>query len=367
MSRRLAGATMGFYVRMSEHMDAGWVSTALAASPWIPRETSTVQIGLITDSMGHLPLGEVLDLAAELALDEVEVATGNWSTAPHVDLPALLDDPAARRDLQAQISGRGLCLSALNANGNQLHPLTGPAHDAVVRRSIRAAALLEVPTVVLMSGLPGGAAGDSTANWITTAWPPENLRALTYQWEQVALPYWRDLAAYARDHGVRLAVEACGAQLVHDVSGLQRLIGHVNDAVGEGIVGANLDPSHLMWMGADIPSVIAALGTDIYHVHAKDIRINHSPAARNGLLDATDITRPHERAWNYVTLGLGHPGGATFWADFAYHLRAAGYDGVLSIEHEDALVNSHEGVRRAAALLHQVALRAPADWSPAAI
>jgi sugar phosphate isomerase/epimerase len=326
-----------------------------------------VQIGLITDSLGHLPLNEVLDLAAELALDEVEVATGNWSTAPHVDLPALLESPAARRNFHAQVSDRGQRLSALNANGNQLHPLTGPAHDAVVRQSIQAAALLQVPTVVLMSGLPGGAAGDSTANWITTAWPPENLRALAYQWEEVALPYWRDLAGYARDHGVRLAVEACGSQLVHEVRGLRRLIDHVNDAVGEGVVGANLDPSHLMWMGADIPTVIEALGSDIHHVHAKDVRINSSPAARNGVLDATDITRPHERSWNYVTLGLGHPGGATFWADFVYHLRAAGYDGVLSIEHEDALVNSREGVTRAAALLRQVVLRAPADWNPAAI
>ena len=77
------------------------------------------------------------------------------------------------------------------------------------------------------------------------------------------------------------------------------------------------------------------------------------------------ITEPGSRAWNYVTLGLGHPGGATFWADFVYNLRAAGYDGTLNIEHEDALVNSVEGVGRAADLLKQVALVEPADWTPA--
>lgn len=326
-----------------------------------------MKIGLITDSLGQLPLADVLDVAAHLGLDEVEIATGNWSTAPHLDLLDLLSGPGPRRELLSQVHDRGLALSALNANGNQLHPRTGPAHDAVVRGTIRAAALMEVPTVVLMSGLPGGAAGDTTANWITTAWPPENLQALAYQWDEVALPYWRDLAAFAHEHGVRLAVEACGAQLVHDVSGLLRLVEHVADAVGEGVVGANLDPSHLMWMGADIPSAIGALGPHIAHVHAKDVRINHTPAARDGLLDATDISRPGDRAWNYVTLGLGHPRGAAFWADFVYHLRAAGYDGVLSIEHEDALVGSREGVERAACLLKEVALRAPADWRPAAV
>ena len=48
------------------------------------------------------------------------------------------------------------------------------------------------------------------------------------------------------------------------------------------VVGANLDPSHLMWMGADIPTVIRTLGDAIFHVHAKDIRINDWIAARDG-------------------------------------------------------------------------------------
>ena len=110
--------------------------------------------------------------------------------------------------------------------------------------------------MVLMSGLPG-ARGDSTPNWITTSWPPETLRVLDYQWNEVAIPYWTELAAFARDKGVRLAIEACGSQLVYNVSTLLRLI----DAAGDDVVGANLDPSHLMWMGADIPTVIRALGS----------------------------------------------------------------------------------------------------------
>ncbi len=321
-----------------------------------------MKIGLITDSVGHLSFESALDLAKEHGLSSVEVATGNWSEAPHADLPTLVSSADARADFAEKISSRGLALSALCANGNQLHPVEGAQHDKVVRDTIELASYLGVPTVVLMSGL-SGARGDSTPNWITTSWPPETLKVLDYQWNEVAIPYWKELAALARDKGVRLAIEACGGQLVYSVSSMFRLL----DAVGDDVVGANLDPSHLMWMGADIPTVIRALGPAIYHVHAKDIRVNRPQANRDGLLDTVPIERAGDRAWNYVTLGLGQSGGATFWADFVYTLRSVGYDGTLNIEHEDTLVNSVEGVGRAADLLKQIVLVEPPDWKPANI
>jgi sugar phosphate isomerase/epimerase len=321
-----------------------------------------MKIGLITDSVGNLPFESVLDLAKDQGLSSVEVATGNWSEAPHADLPSLVSSADARSEFADKISSRGLTLSALCANGNQLHPVEGTQHDKVVRDTIGLASDLGVPTVVMMSGLPG-ARGDSTPNWITTSWPPETLKVLDYQWNEVAIPYWKDLAALARDKGVRLAIEACGSQLVYNVSTLLRLI----DAAGHDVVGANLDPSHLMWMGADIPTVIRALGSAIFHVHAKDIRVQRPYADRDGLLDTLPIEQADSRSWNYVTLGLGHPRGATFWADFVYTLRSVGYDGTLNIEHEDTLVNSVEGVRRAAELLKQIVLVEQPDWKPANI
>jgi sugar phosphate isomerase/epimerase len=321
-----------------------------------------MKIGLITDSVSRLPFDQALDLARELALSSVEVATGNWSESPHADLPTLKSSALARSEFQDLVVGRGLEISALNANGNQLHPVSGARHDQVVRDSITVAGELGVPTVVLMSGLPA-ARGDSTPNWITGAWPPENLDVLDYQWKEVAVPYWRELAKFAADNGVRLAVEPCGNQLVHNVATMQRLLNEVDNEA----VGTNLDPSHLMWMGADIPTVVQALGSSIYHVHAKDIRVELPHARQNGMLDATPLDQPRARAWNYVTLGLGHAQGATFWADFVYQLRAVGYDGTLNIEHEDTLVSSSEGVRRAAKLLGDVVLTETPDWSPARI
>lgn len=321
-----------------------------------------MQLGLITDSLGSQPLEKVLDTAAELGLDTVEIATGNWSESPHARLDELVSSAAARDALAHAISSRGLSLSALNANGNQLHPVTGPAHDRVVRDTIKVASEMGVPTVVLMSGLPG-ALGEKSPNWITTSWPPETLEILEYQWTDIAAPYWEDLADYARRNNVRLAVEMHGRQLVFNVATMKRLQG----IVGEDVVGANLDPSHLMWMGADILAVIRALGSTIFHVHAKDARIERSNADVNGILDTLPPARTGERSWNYVTLGLGHPGGAAFWADFIYTLRSVGYDGPLNIEHEDVIVNSGEGVRKSAELLRSVVLRDTPDWAPARI
>jgi sugar phosphate isomerase/epimerase len=322
-----------------------------------------VKIGLITDSLSRLSFDDALDVAAQLGLSSVEVATGNWSEAPHADLAALARSADARAQFAEKVAAHGLTVSALCANGNQLHPVSGEQHDRVVRDTIDVACALGVPTVVLMSGLPAGSAGDSVPNWVTTAWPPENLAVIEYQWAEVALPYWKELVAFARDRGIRLAVEACGGQLVYSASTMQRLI----DATDPEVVGANLDPSHLMWMGADIPSVIRTLGSSIFHVHAKDIRINRWISDRNGILDTVAHTLPGERSWNYVTLGLGHPGGVAFWADFVYTLRSVGYDGTLNIEHEDSLVNSVEGVRKAATLLGQVLLTDAPDWVPASV
>ncbi len=315
---------------------------------------------MITDSLSSRSFEDVLDIAADLGLSSIELPTGNWSEAPHLDLDRLLDSETARAEYLRKVAERGLGISALNANGNQLHPVSGPAQDAVLRKTVRLARLMEVPTVVCMSGLPA-AAGDSSPNWVTSSWPPENVAILEHQWEQVAIPYWRDLAFFAAEQSVQLAIEPCFAQLVYNASTARRLI----DSVGSRSIGINLDPSHLMAMGADIPSVIRELAGSIVHVHAKDVRLNAPIVATNGLHDGTAMTLPQERAWNYVTLGLGHPAGEAFWADFVYQLRAAGYDGTLNIEHEDVLVNSEEGVRRAASLLGKVALRAAPDWQPA--
>lgn len=309
-----------------------------------------MKIGLVTDSLGHLPLLEMLDAAAAAGVTMVEFGCGNWSSAPHLDIDALLADGAARARFLGELNARGLTLSALNCSGNPLHPGdAGARHRAVTSKTIRLAGLLGVNRVVMMSGLPGGSAADQTANWITTAWPPETATALAYQWDEVILPYWSALVGEAKLQGVeKLCLELHGHQAVYNVATLKRL----RAAVGP-VVGANFDPSHLFWMGADPLAAARALGDAIYHVHAKDTRMDTANAAVNSAIDTTPMADLAHRAWGYVTLGFGH--GESWWREFCIALRLAGYDDVLSIEHEDLLLPPEDGVRRSVALLRTAA------------
>lgn len=308
-----------------------------------------MKIGVNTDGVRHLSTEQTLDLAADLGLDYVEFATGNWSSAPHLNLDALLADTSARRDLQATLAERNLAISALTCSGNPLHPgPSGAEHDAVTRATIELAGLLGVERVVMMSGLPAGP-GDSHPNWVTVSWPPETGQLLEWQWTEVVIPYWRQLVPFATDHGVaKLCLELHPGQVVYNVPTLNRL----RDAVGE-TVGANFDPSHLMWMGGDPVAIAGALGEAIYHVHAKDARIE-PPAATRTVFETMPLftDTPAERAWNYVTLGDGHD--ESFWRRFLAALTDAGYDDVLSIEHEDTTIDPVEGIRHTVDLLRRV-------------
>jgi sugar phosphate isomerase/epimerase len=307
-----------------------------------------MKIGMITDSVAELDFDALLALAARLGMEALEFACGNWSAAPHVNRTALLEDAGRRREFLHRLEERGLVISALNCSGNPLHPgEEGRRHDQVTRETIRLAGLLGVERVVLMSGCPG-APGDAHPNWIVVQWPPETRAVLQWQWDEVLVPYWRDLAAFAANHGVRrLCLELHGQQAVYNVRTLLALRERVGEAVG-----ANLDPSHLMWMGADPIAAVRALGPAIYHVHAKDTRMEAQVAEVNSPLDTIPAERWRERAWNYVTLGYGH--GEAWWAQFVSALAAAGYDDVLSIEHEDFMMAPVEGVEKSVALLNRV-------------
>jgi sugar phosphate isomerase/epimerase len=313
-----------------------------------------MKIGLVTDSVAHLPFEQMLDTAAELGIQGIELNTSNWSSGVHCDLGGLLTSEHKRRELLDAVASRGLELYALNANGNQLHPVDGERQSKNLYDTVTLAGLLGVPTVVCMSGLPGGAPGDVAPNWIVCSWPPETQDILRWQWEEQLFPYWTAFAKHVGQVGIeRIAVEVHGQQLVYNARSLMRL----RDEIGP-IVGANFDPSHTMWMGGDPLRSVDYLGAAIHHVHAKDTYLNPDVLAiasrlENGPLDAIE-----ERSWWHVTLGYGHPEG--WWRQFCYRLRMAGYDGWLSIEQEDIVIGRVEGVRRSVELLRNCA---PTDAS----
>ena len=316
-----------------------------------------MKIGMVTDSLGHLSFDDMLDTAAAMGIQGVEFNACNWTSAPHMNLAELLKSAQARSEFLGAVKRRGLELIAFNANGNQLHPSEGQRQSDALYDTIRLAGEMGVGTVVLMSGLPEGTKGDVMPNWVISSWPPETQTMLKYQWEERLFPYWAKLAAHAKAHGVRLAVEMHGNQLVYNVPTLLRLRKEIGD-----VVGANLDPSHMMWMGADPHASIDVLGGAIFHTHAKDAFINKPAAALTSRLENGSLMDIPGRAWSYITLGFGN--GESWWRDFCYRLRMAGYDGWLSIEHEDVMLSRTEGVRKSVDLLKTVMPSEKGDYKP---
>lgn len=306
-----------------------------------------MKLGFVSDSLSGMLFQEMLDHATRMGVSGIEVNTGGWSTAPHFNLALMKQSAEARKGFLKAFNERELEVISLNANGNPLHP-TDPAQGECLRDTIRVAGEMGIKTVCTMSGLPAGNETDTMPNWIVSSWPPETQEILNYQWEEVLFPFWTEIVALAKENGVeRIALELHGNQCVYNVPTLLKL----RKVVGS-IVGANLDPSHLFWMGADPLVAAEALGGAVFHVHAKDTLLNGPVQAINSLLENGSLMDIPARSWSYITLGFGH--GEEWWRQFCYRLKMAGYDGWLSIEHEDVLLNSLEGLEKSVALLQAV-------------
>jgi sugar phosphate isomerase/epimerase len=311
-----------------------------------------VKLGVFDPVFGKLELEPMLDRVRELGLDAVEIGAGNYPGDRHCKPRELLADHDARERFARAFEARGLLISALSCHGNPIHPDRNRAtvDDGVFRDTVRLAGELGIGVVNLFSGCPGDGPDASQPNWVTCAWPPEFSDIVAWQWESVVLPYWRDAAAFAKERGVRLGFEMHPGFVVYNPKTLLRL----REEVGE-VIGANLDPSHLFWQGIDPIAAIRDLGEAIFHVHAKDTALDAYNVARNGVLDLEPYDAVAKRSWVFRSVGDGHD--ALFWKRFVSELRVAGYDHVLSIEHEDSLASTDEGLARAIGTLKQAILR----------
>ena len=316
-----------------------------------------MKIGLFTDSLQDLPFTEALDWVATHGIEAVEIGTGNFSNAPHCDVNKLLQDPKARAEFKAAVESRGLTLSALNCNGNLLdpHPERRRKSQDTFYKTVEAAGQLGLDTIVTMSGCPGDPTGGTYPNWVTCTWQREFVELGERQWAEELKPFWKNAGAFAADHGVKVAIEMHPGQSVYNTRTLLRL----REIVGPHL-GANLDPSHLFWQGMDPLIVVRALGKNgVFHVHAKDTQIDPQEMALNGGLDTRPTSMVGQRAWAFRTVGYGH--GEEWWRDFVSTLRLIGYDGVLSIEHEDRLMGSREGILKSVEFMKPIVLKTVAE------
>ena len=310
-----------------------------------------MHLGLYTDSVPALSLDETIGLARDVGLRSLEIAVGGQSAAPHLDLDELLATPGAVDSYLARIEGAGLRIEAINCSAWPFHPRLGDAHLELMRSGMRLAGRLGVDKVVTMSGTPGDGSDSTVPAWTWYPWPAETVALREAQWDRI-MPQWEALADCAEQAGVtRVALEMHPMHLVYNAATLLRL----RSALGPAI-GANLDPSHLLWQRAHPPAVALALGDAVQHVHLKDIAFNEPVVATAGVLDSGSFDDPDGRAWNFATVGAGH--GEGMWLELLTALRRVGYDGALCIENEDARQPQVDGVRAAAEFMAPLLQRA---------
>lgn len=309
-----------------------------------------MKIGIFTALFGDKSLDEALDIIQAEGIQAVEFGNGAYPGAAHICADELLEDKSKRDAFLKNIERRGLMISAISCHGNPIHPnreIAKAHHDSFVS-SVKLAAALGVPCVNGFSGCPGDGPNAVNPNWVTCAWPDEFRDILDWQWNQVVIPYWTEQNAFLKQHNVKFCIEMHPGFVCYANDNLLRL----RKAAGEQI-GANFDPSHLWWQGIDPIAAVKELAAEgaLFHVHAKDTRIDPQNSARNGNLDTKSYGDIGARSWVFRSVGYGH--GIDWWKDFCSVLRTVGYDYVLSIEHEDGLMNSMEGLRKALSVLKE--------------
>lgn len=307
-----------------------------------------MKIGIFTALFHDKPIEEALDIIAEAGIQAVELGAGAYPGSRHLDdcggVEKLINDEGARKNLKKIVESRGLVIDSLSVHGNPLHPdrrIADEHHTAFVN-AVLLAEKLGVDVVNGFSGCPGDGPRSKNPNWITCPWPDEYREILDWQWKKKVIPYWKAQNRFLRQHKVKFAIEAHPGFVVYNPETLLKL----RKAAGQN-VGCNFDPSHFWWQGIDPIAAVRALGeaNAVFHVHAKDTRIDPYNSGINGNLDVKSYGDILHRSWVFRSVGYGHD--VTWWKDFVSNLRMVGYDGVLSIEHEDGLLSTKEGLYKA--------------------
>lgn len=325
-------------------------ASSFPAPPAAPRK---IPIGVFDPVYGHLTLDAMLDKMTALGLEAVEIAAGGYVGTAHCPTGQLLEDPTKAREWKKKFDDRNIRIGAFSAHGNPVHP--DPAHAHRDAESLKVAVLLaermDVPVVVGFSGCPGGSPDDKTPNWATYGWPPDFTQILKWQWNEKVIPYWKEAAKFAREHGnKKYALEMHPNFVVYNPRTLMRL----RDAVGEEI-GANCDLSHLFWQGCDPIEVIHFLGKAgaLYHAHMKDTLTFKENLAKYGVLNfGSNKEELPEASETFRAVGYGHSAG--LWKEIVRAYMDVDFQGIMSIENEDPYLPGEVGVERAAYVLKNV-------------
>ena len=293
---------------------------------------------------------EACQYLASKGVQAVEIGCGGFPGKAHCDAKDFLEHPEKIEKMLETLNKYNLKIAALSTHGNAVHPnkeIACQFHEDF-ENAVLLAEKMGVNTVVTFSGCPGGSPEDKTPNWVTCPWPDDFSEILNYQWNEVLIPYWKKEVEFVRAHGVKkIAFEMHPGFCVYNPETMMKL----RNAVGPEI-GANFDPSHLFWQGIDPVAAIRYLGDAIFFFHAKDTKIDEINTAVNGVLDTKHYGDEIHRSWIFRSVGYGHD--EQTWKDMMSALRMVGYDGMISIEHEDSLMSVPEGLGKAIDMLKRV-------------
>ena len=274
-----------------------------------------MQVGMLTAPFGRDDLDTVVGFASCAGFDALEVAVGT----AHCDLSGRFD----AGKLKGTAEEAGLRISSLAAYVDVTAGDAGErkSNRATIDKSLRVCEKMDVDVLCLMAGRPPE--GMSREDCI----------------RDMAAPYFKTVCKKAADKGIKLAMENWFA------TNIQHL-GHwdmIFDLVPDSNFGLNFDPSHLYWQDIDYLLAVERYADRIFHTHAKDTEIvAHKKAFVGSQVGGW---------WRYVIPGLGD----IDWGVYCARLRNNGFNGVLSIEHEDSAVGREEGFRLGAAFLRQFA------------
>ncbi|PAE28740.1 xylose isomerase [Paenibacillus sp. 7884-2] len=313
-----------------------------------------MKLGVFAVLFGDKKFEEALDMIAEMGLESVEIGTGGYPGDAHCNPKELLSDESKCHKFMKAIDDRGLKISALSCHGNPLHPNKeiSDMHHEQFQNTVRLAEMLEVETVITFSGCPGESNSSLFPVWVTCPWPEDHTEVLEWQWKEKLIPYWSEQSKFLAKHNVRVAIEPHPGFAVYNNETALRL----RNECGVNI-GVNFDPSHLFWQQMDPVSCIKEIAEHnaLYHFHAKDTAIDAQNTAVNGMLDTKSYREELSRSWIFRTVGYGH--GEEMWRKIISTLQLVGYEGTISIEHEDSLLSVEEGFQKNAAFLKNILIK----------
>ena len=264
-----------------------------------------MQVGLLTGPFNDVSLEEVIKFASENGFDALEVAAGPG--AKHIDTAGLTDARAA--EIKGLLKSSNVVISSLAWYTNMTDPENRDRIMSDFRTCIDAAVKLDVGVVCTLAGMP--VAGKDKLKTI----------------EEDCAAVFAPLAEYAASKGVKIALENWYATCLQGLAQFDKMF----ECVPNESFGLNFDPSHLMWQGIDYIGAVERYAKRIFHTHAKDTEVRDDKLAYLG--------NQMGGWWRYVIPGFGR----VKWGEYISALRLNGYNGVLSIEHEDRALGREEG------------------------